>query len=222
MRTFQSMMFGLVASFALAALVASAPANAASLYSTFGAGNTFDSSVIYQIAGDTSSLAQANYIAAPFTVNANSNGITADLALAFGSGTNNITASIVNNNGGNPSDVSILGTASRNNINTAAVYTFTFTPSLALVTGTNYWLVLKPTVTTGSALHNWFGNTQGVNGISTNNGNSGWNAGIGSTAPAFRVNGSAVAVPEAGSTVLLVAGIPALAGLVLARRKRAA
>lgn len=144
--------------------------------------------------------------AAPFTVGATRALTSADMAVRYVGGTNTFIASVTEDDTGisRPNEARVLSSATLSGISsTASVVTFAFTSAPVLTSGRTYWLVLSPGGDTATA--RWQRNTTGDTGSAvTPQPVGGWDPNS-ATAPAFRINGAVV--PEAGTVVLLAAGI---------------
>jgi hypothetical protein len=198
-----------------AMMVGSGALNAAVLFSDFGAGDTFNTNVLY---GPVASMATG------FRFTASSTGDVTSLDAAIQAGTYS--------GSGGPPPVTVtlrlyadsgntLGTLlESSNITSTGIWNGTQTVVTALFSGTNllttgqdYWLV-------GIAGTNWTWNYNdtGATGLETYNGGFPTNS---FTLPAFRVNGTLSSgtggtVPEPASLVIVGLG---LLGAFLARRK---
>lgn len=160
--------------------------------------------------------------AAPFSITSNSALTSADVAFRYTSGTNSFIATVTEDGPSfsRPDETQVLASGTLNNIpSTVGIVTFSFAQTPTLLAGRTYWLVLSPgTSLTGGR---WHFNTTGDTGSAvTTQTSGGWDPNS-ATAPAFRVNGTVVVVPEAGTLALLAAGVAPVAVLIARRRSKA-
>jgi hypothetical protein len=201
----------------LAALPQAAQAQS-TIFSNFGAGDTFNNattgSVGWAVRGTTGGLYQA--MAMPFTPGANFTLTSVEVAGSHVSGTNNYVFQIVNDAGGLPGTTVITsGAITTFPTNPGAIRSFLASGSV--VAGTQYWLTASPGASDPRGAWRWTSPVvTGSGGYQTSPGPS-WNPFDTSpnTQSAFRINGN-VSAPEPGTLAFLALG----GGLVLVKRRR--
>jgi hypothetical protein len=190
-----------------------APARGATVFSNLGAGDSFSLSTAWSVSGPD---AGGQDVAAPFTVGATAFTLnSAELALGLFDGTNSLNVSLVNDASGSPgsnvlASTTVSGIPSFSVSSPGLVTADLSGASFVLEANTGYWLVA---VADGDTAAGWSWNTTGGTGVVTRTNGGSWDAPSGTTAPAFRIHGTAV--PEPATLALLGFG-----GLAMPRCRR--
>jgi hypothetical protein len=207
----------ILAIFLTGIFTAGGQADATTLYTTFGTGQTYDQSDGYFVDGSGGYDGKTQIIGAPFTPAINATLDSIDFAAYYvGGSSNQITVQLVNDSAGLPTGSLI---ASFNFIDilttTPAVYTATSTVHPLLTASTQYWVVLTPTVLSSTTHSLWCTNNQGIIGVAWEQPpNTSWTWETNYKTPAFDVNGTiASTVPEPGILILLGISMASVVGL---------
>jgi hypothetical protein len=201
--------------------IACSAADAITIYSTFGEGDTFGGGV-----SESADTYDFGYIfgssgAAYFTPGQEYTLDSVTLALGLPWGATNVTISITTDNAGTPSTgdpLEVLATNPGNITNTPAALTYTSTTNPTLSAGTKYWVVIDMIPGGPEGQVAWYANDQGVQGdnlVRYYNSNEGgwqpWQLSYTGDVAAFRVEGTA-AVPEPSTVAFFGMGLIGLIG----------
>ena len=209
-----------VAVLGLVLLLGAAEAQAASVFSTFGPGDSFNAGSLGSVGGPTAIVEFS--AGASFTPSGNATLVSIDYASSFFSGTNSLIIKLLgSDSGGLPDESNVLESwTSVAGDPTADVRTVTSVLDPTLVSGTQYWVALFPGAS--DTFIGWNDNDQGVLGGRAFTQNSGpWTAQPSfAPTPAFRVNGTAAGpvIPLPASAWMGLSMLGAL--FVLGRRKK--
>lgn len=212
----------LVAALALSVIAPLTGANAgtvptaAPVFSNFGAANSFNNT-----GGTGVSVFDAeeggrfiNFVGSSFTSASAFTLTSVDVAFQHQTGGNNYTAQIQTNAGGVPSNT-VLSAATFTAPASFGIVSVAF-PGASLSANTAYWLVLRTTAPLNNTVGSAARNSTGANGYVTTTDGTTWSSNV-TTTPVFRVNGSAVTVPEASSLALILPAF-GIVGAVVVRR----
>jgi hypothetical protein len=195
------------------------------VYSNFGAGNSYNTSVGWTLGNDFSGDNIA--VGDTFTVSQTGTLSQITVALTFDFGVNAATISLRSDLGGTPGAVLESWSVSSlppDNGNPQPLTTVTDVSNAALVAGTNYWVVVSTTASSGVT---WMWNNIGTGGnpvagnhATSYDGGSTWSASNDSQS-AFSVteNLPTASTPEPGTLTLLTIGFGMLAGRRLRHRR---
>lgn len=195
--------------------VLSAPARAATIYTTFGPGDSFSVGGGYVI-GATFPTEDPGAVAASFVPGFDATLESISIATDHSGGLNSYTVYLAANSGGLPGDP-IETFANVSFTSPATVLTLNSVLNPDLSAGTTYWIVLQVADITQFSSGHWSFNDQGINGLVAGKPflDSGWLLSSQPfSLPAFAVHGAAV--PEPVVSVLLLVG----AGVATIRRRR--
>ena len=189
-------------------MVSALPASAVTVYSTFGPGDTYDSTAGVVVSGDSN-------IAASFTV-PSANSYTLD-SIRIGAGfygtggpSDDLIVRLTNNGG---STVYESLSVHVTNLN---IYTVPSVSHPTLTAGATYWVVLSPE--NSSEMFSWMRNDQNIYEWYYKSSGA-WIA-SGGTTPAFEVNGSLAPVPIPSTLLLVGSGLAGLVGIGRRRFKK--
>ena len=186
--------------------------DASTIYSTFGPGQTYDSSN-YLITGSGSTGYYG--IAAPFQPSATGNFLNIDLALGYlGSGTDSANIILASDNAGLPGTA--IETIAISGVSGAgSVFTYNSVLNPLLSSGTKYWIELMPTSPANTGIL-WHLNSIGAVGVAeaqSYGGNWFYQSTGGFNPPAFDINSTASsATPEPSTLFSMLGGTLVLAG----------
>jgi hypothetical protein len=196
---------GVVAFFLLA--FASIPSSGASLFTNFGAGDSYNTTSSWNIYNNLS-------VAGSFTVSETTTLSNVRLPLrTTGSPDFNLIVSIVGP-GALPTDTILetwtLTSADLLNAPGGRIETLTSVLSPTLIQGQTYWLAVESDTTEAASAYRWYFNSTGQIGLAYRAGTGGtWSDFPTTTTPVFEVNGSNV--PEPSAALLLLGGLSAIA-----------
>jgi hypothetical protein len=197
-----------------ALLLAAAPATrAGSIFSNFGAGSSYNTSVGNSIGNDFSGSNNAQ--GDTFTTSAAYTVTSLEIALSsfFSTNTDELQVSLTADSGDSPGAVlasfnvlpGTLGTLGANN----APVTFSAPPGITLTAGTQYWVTVADVRGLDSNFWNWNSTGDTSDQAISTDGGSTWFSPSGLTPGAYGVEGVAV-VPEPSTLVLLSSGVVGL------------
>ena len=189
-------------------MVSALPASAVTVYSTFGPGDTYDSTAGVVVSGDSN-------IAASFTV-PSANSYTLD-SIRIGAGfygtggpSDDLIVRLTNNGG---STVYESLSVHVTNLN---IYTVPSVSHPILTAGETYWVILSPE--NSSEWFDWQYNTQGIKGFYRTPPVT-WVNDLNET-PAFEVNGTLAPVPIPSALLLMGSGLAGLVGIGRRRMRK--
>ena len=198
--------------------VRSASASTVTVYSDFGAGNSYNTLSGWVISGPSATVGSFED-AFPFTPSGDFSFVSANIGELLESGTNGITVTLAANNSGTPGAAieSLTAVGSPNKFVSTIVEADSVTHP-ELHSGVEYWLVVS---TTGSNVVQWDWNSIGVTGDWQEHNGGAWSHNT-SAAGAFSINGTPIVpVPEPASLVMFASGILAAIGFSAAYTRRA-
>jgi len=202
-------------------LLLPAVSRADTVYSTFGSGQTFNTSAGgWALFCNAPSCGAFQDVAAAFTPTGTFTLTQIDVAASYLSGTNGIEVMLLSDASGTPgsileswslSDLPPFGTSFTPESVTAAL-------PITLNSGTQYWVALVPSVG-GFLTWNFAPTLVGTTDVLGSSTGPNWAADSNQFLPAYDVLGTPVATPEPSSLLMLWSGLLAVCGTRL-RRKR--
>jgi hypothetical protein len=189
------------------------------VYSDFGPGQTYGSS-LNDAAGSTSFIGEQIGYADPFTPTSTVTFASVVLPLSSVSGTKSLIVSLRPSVSGQPgSPLESFTVTGLPSFPTSTVYTLNSLLNPVLTAGSTYWIAIFPGGS--NTVAGWNFDSVGVNGGAANvNGSATWTHNPDNTSSAFEVLGNAVPTPEPASLSML-AGLGACAAAWVGKRRRA-
>ena len=202
----------------LSACVFAFTAKGTTVFDTFGPMDTYDPGNAYEVGTFFMTPIES---AAQFTAGASGDLATVYLGLTYGRNANPVNVYLYGDASGSPDNAnqiplgSVAATAAYSTTNNSVV-SFAVAGTVPVTMGSTYWLVLKPS---GSNVDSdWNASFPPVSGMTDYSiDDSGIWASYSAVLPAFRLTTAPSAVPDSGSTILLMLG--ALAPLLVLQRK---
>ncbi|MGC4043383.1 MAG: PEP-CTERM sorting domain-containing protein [Armatimonas sp.] len=212
MKPNRSILSGALSALCLVALTSGVHADV--IYSNLGPGDSFSTTVGWNIRGAQATVLGEVILAASFTPTQNYVLSSFELPGFNNNGTNSYQFSIVADNGGLPIGAEVVSPFT-SSLSTTFDAVNSFGVSGSVTAGQKYWLIVGPGA--GDTNGVWWANTTGATGLGYRAAGGGWTI-TNDTSPAFRIQGNlAPSAPEPGTLALF-----ALGGLLLSQRKKRA